>query len=74
MEVFRGESNFSQSSGVRRKDKSSTEGEGGVQLLNAVAHSAGPESHDVLTFLTTRLLISWFLVKYHSEMKCFFDQ
>ena len=76
MEVCRGESNFSQSSGVRRKDKSSTEGEGGggVQLLNAVAHSAGRESHDVLTFLTTRLLISWFLVKYHSEMKCFFDQ
>ena len=30
------------------------------------------ESHDFLTFLTTRLPISWFLVKYHSEMKCFF--
>ena len=29
------------------------------------------ESHDVLTFLTTRLLISWFLVKYHSEVKFF---
>ena len=27
-----------------------------------------------LTFLTTRLPISWFLVKYHSEMKCFFVQ
>ena len=32
------------------------------------------ESHDLLTFLTTRLPISWFLVKYHSEMKCFFVQ
>ena len=32
------------------------------------------ESHDVLPFLTTRLPISWFLVKYHSEMKCFFVQ
>ena len=29
------------------------------------------ESHDVLTFHTTRLPISWFLVKYHSEMKVF---
>ena len=32
------------------------------------------ESHEVLPFLTTRLPISWFLVKYHSEMKCFFVQ
>ena len=31
-----------------------------------------PESHDFLTFLTTRLPILWFSVKYHSEMKCFF--
>ena len=30
------------------------------------------ESHNFLTFLTTRLPISWFLGKYHSEMKCFF--
>ena len=30
------------------------------------------EYHDVLTFLMTRLPISWFLVKYHSEIKCFF--
>ena len=29
------------------------------------------ESHDFLTFLTTRPPISWFLVKYHSEMNCF---
>ena len=34
MEVFRGECNFSQSSGVRRKGKSST---GGVRILNAIA-------------------------------------
>ena len=32
------------------------------------------ESHDFLTFLTTRLPMSWFLVKYHSEIKCFFVQ
>ena len=32
------------------------------------------ESHDFLTFLTTRLPISRFLVKYHSEIKCFFVQ
>ena len=37
MEVFRGECNFSQSSGVRRKGKSSTGG-GGVRILNAIAH------------------------------------
>ena len=30
------------------------------------------DSHNFLTFLTTRLPISWFLGKYHSEMKCFF--
>ena len=30
------------------------------------------ESHDLLTFLMTRLPISWFLVKYRSEIKCFF--
>ena len=41
---------------------------------------AGPSSrfcrefHDLLSFLTTRLPISWFLVKFHSEMKCFFVQ
>ena len=32
------------------------------------------ESHDFFTFLPTRLPVSWFLVKYHSEMKCFFVQ
>ena len=37
MEVFRGECNFSQSSGVRRKGKSSTGG-GGAQILNEIAH------------------------------------
>ena len=37
MEVFRGECNFSQSSVVRRKGKSSN-GEGG-QIFNATAHS-----------------------------------
>ena len=41
---------------------------------------AGPSSqfclasHEFLTFLTTRLPISWLLAKYHSEMKCFFVQ
>ena len=30
------------------------------------------ESHDFLTFLTTRLPISWILKKHHSEMKHFF--
>ena len=30
------------------------------------------ESHNFLTFLTTRLPISCFLGKYHFEMKCFF--
>ena len=29
-------------------------------------------SHHFLTFLTTRLPVSWLLGKYHSEMKCFF--
>ena len=36
---------------------------------------AGPhvvQAHDFLTFLTTILPLSWFLGKYHSEMKCFF--
>ena len=37
MEVFRGESNFSQSSVIRRKGKSSN-GEGG-RIFNATAHS-----------------------------------
>ena len=38
MEVFRGECNFRQSSGIRRKSKSSTGGWGGVPILNAIAH------------------------------------
>ena len=39
MEVFRGECNFRQSSGIRRKSKSSTGGgRGGVPILNAIAH------------------------------------
>ena len=29
-------------------------------------------SHHFLTFLKTRLPVSWLLGKYHSEMKCFF--
>ena len=37
-QFFRGECNFSQSSGERKKVKSSTGGGGEVRILNAIAH------------------------------------
>ena len=53
----------------------------GISKCTSTPLQAGPssrfsrfcrESHDFLTFLTTRLPISWILKKHHSEMKHFF--